>query len=142
MKTFFTLFTGFLLVSSSAFAQSLNKVEPQQFWDTNIQAILNSDLDQVVDQSHFPMTTFEGDWSKKDFINAFDILFDESILDALRDQTYRDIQPIEDSPGEVTYMVVIVTYMEEDGEIYESATILSFKKFDKEWKLYDIDMAG
>lgn len=142
MKTFFTLLTGFLLITSSAEAQSLNKVEPQQFWETNIQAILDSDLDDVVSQSHFPMTTFEGDWSQKDFINSFDILFDESILASLRDQSFRDIQPIESSPGEITYMVVIVTYMEVEGETYESATILSFKKFDKEWKLYDIDMAG
>ncbi|MCJ8291973.1 MAG: hypothetical protein HRT58_18995 [Crocinitomicaceae bacterium] len=142
MKTFFTMLAGFLLISSSVFAQSLNKVEPQQFWETNIQAILNSDLDEVVSQSYFPMTTFEGDWSKKDFINSFDMLFDESILAALRDQSFRDIQAIESSPGEITYMVVIITYTEMEGETYESATILSFKKFDGEWKLYDIDMAG
>ncbi|PHR30805.1 MAG: hypothetical protein COA38_09700 [Fluviicola sp.] len=142
MKTFFTMLAGFLLISSSVFAQSLNKVEPQQFWETNIQAILNSDLDEVVSQSYFPMTTFEGDWSKKDFINSFDMLFDESILAALSDQSFRDIQAIESSPGEITYMVVIITYTEMEGETYESATILSFKKFDGEWKLYDLDMAG
>ena len=142
MKTLFMLSAIFLLVSTTAFGQSINKTEPQQFWDTNIQAILNSDVDEVVSQSHFPMTTFEGDWSKKDFIDAFDILFDESVLESLKAQNYRDIQPVEYSPSEVTYMVVIVTEMEMDGEIYESATILSFKKFDDEWKLYDIDMAG
>lgn len=142
MKTLFTMLAGFLLISSSVFAQTLKKVEPQQFWDTNIQAILGSELDEVVSQSHFPMTTFEGDWSKKDFINSFDLLFDKSILAALRDQSYRDIQPIESSPGEITYMVVITTYTEVEGETYESVTILSFKKFDGEWKLYDIDMAG
>ncbi len=142
MKTFMTLFVGFMLMTSFAFSQSLNKIEPQQFWETNIQAILDSDVDEVVSQSHFPMITFEGDWSKNSFIDAFDILFDESVLSALKSQTYRDIQTFEDSPGEITYMVVIVTYLESEGEVYESATMLSFKKFDEKWKLYQIDMAG
>ena len=142
MKTFFTLLAGFLLMSSAVSAQGINKIEPQQFWETNIQAILDSDIDEVVSQSHFPMSTFEGDWSRKDFINSFDMLFDESILASLKNQTFRDIQPIEDYPGEITYMVVIVTYTEMEGEMFESATILSFKKFDGAWKLFDIDMAG
>lgn len=142
MKTLLSLFAGLLLITSSALSQSLNKIEPQQFWETNIQAILESNVDEVVSQSHFPMTTFEGDWSKNSFIDAFDILFDESVLASLSDQTYRDIQTFEDSPGKVTYMVVIVTRTEYEGEFYESVTMLSFKKFDGEWKLYQIDMAG
>lgn len=142
MKTFFTLLVGFLLVSSNTFAQGINKTEPQQFWETNIQAILDGNVDEVVSQSSFPMSTFEGDWKKNDFIDAFEILFGAAELAELRSQTFRDIQPVEYEPGEMTYMVVIVTETEEDGEYYESATILSFKKFDGKWKLYDIDMAG
>lgn len=142
MKTFFTLLTGFLILSSNALAQGINKIEPQQFWETNIQAILNGDVEEVISQSHFPMSTFEGDWSKNDFSDAYDILFGEAELAELRTQTYRDIQPVEYEPGEMTYMIVIVTETEIDGEVYESATILSFKKFDGAWKLYDIDMAG
>ena len=142
MKTFFTLLSGFLLLSSSAIAQSVNKIEPQQFWETNIQSIIDGDIDAVVSQSYFPMSTFEGEWSKNDFMDAFEVLFDETTLAELRSQTYREIQPVEYNPGEITYMVVIVTETEIDGEYYESATILSFKKFDGVWKLYDIDMAG
>lgn len=142
MKIFLSLITGLLLTTSFAFSQSLEKVEPQQFWDTNIKAILDNDVEKVVSQSHFPMSTFEGDWSKKDFMDAYEILFDESVLGDLRMQSYRDIQPVEYTPGEITYMIVIVTETEHEGEVYESATILSFKKFDGEWKLYDIDMAG
>lgn len=135
------LFLAIIFIASTASAQSLNKTEPQQFWETNIQAILDADVDRVVEQSYFPMSTFEGDWSVRDFEDAFEILFDDSTLDALGNQTYRDIQAINDADG-LTYMVVIVTYTEVDGELYESATILSFKKFDKDWKLYNIDMAG
>jgi len=142
MNTFFTLLTAVVLLNTTSFAQGLNKTEPQQFWNTNIQAILNSDVDAVVGQSHFPMSTFEGDWSKKSFKDAFDILFDESALEELSSQSYRDIQPVEDSPGVMTYIVVITTEMVVDGETFESSTILSFKKFEGEWKLYNIDMAG
>lgn len=142
MKTFFSLLTTVLLLSSTSFAQSINKTEPQQFWETNIQAIIDGDVDKVVSQSHFPMTTFEGEWKKKNFVDAFDILFDESAIEELSSQNYRDIQPLEDSPGKMTYVVVITTVSEFEGEVYESSTILSFKKFEGEWKLYQIDMAG
>ncbi len=142
MKTFFALLVGFLIMSSSLIAQEINKIEPQQFWETNIQAILESDVDKVVSQSYFPMTTFDGDWSEEAFIDAFDMLFDKAVLVELKTQSFRDIQPFEGNGGEMTYMVVIATETEFEGEFYESVTLLSFKKFDGEWKLYDIDMAG
>ncbi len=142
MKIFFVLLAGFFIMSSSVIAQEINKIEPQQFWETNIQAILDSDVDKVVRQAHFPMTTFDGDWSEEPFIDAFDMLFDEAVLAELKTQSFRDIQPFEGNGGEMTYMVVIATETEFEGELYESVTLLSFKKFDGEWKLYDIDMAG
>jgi len=142
MKTLFTLLSAFLLMTSLSVAQSINKTGPQQFWETNIHAIIDGDVDQVVEQSYFPMSTFEGDWKKREFIDAFDILFDESAVEALKNQSYRDIQSVDDGTGNREYIVVITTEMEIDGEILESATILSFKKFDGEWKLYNIDMAG
>ncbi len=135
------LFFAILFIGSCANAQSINKTEPQQFWDTNIQAILNEDVDIVIEQSVFPMTTFEGDWSKKDFRDAFPAVFDDATLEALGKLTYRDIDASNDGDG-LTYTVAIMTYMEIDGEVYESATILSFRKFEKEWKLFNIDMAG
>ncbi|MFK7783789.1 MAG: hypothetical protein AB8B56_01665 [Crocinitomicaceae bacterium] len=142
MKTLFTLLTGIFLINTTSYAQSIKKTEPQHFWETNIQAIVDGDVEEVIRQSHFPMSTFEGDWSKNSFSDAFDILFDASAVENLKSQSYRDIQPMEDSPGKMTYVVVITTEMEIDGEIFESATILSFKKFEGEWKLYNIDMAG
>ena len=142
MKTFFTLLAAIFLMNTTSHAQSVKKPDPQHFWDTNIQAIITGDVDQVVSQSNFPMSTFEGDWSKKSFVDAFDILFDKSSVEELKSQTYRDIQAVEDSPGVMIYRVVITTEMEIDGEIFESATILSFKKFEGDWKLFNIDMAG
>lgn len=142
MKTFFTLLAGFLLFSSSVFAQGLNKMEPQQFWDTNIQSILDNDMEKVVSQSHFPMTTFNGDWSEEEFMDGYDLIFDELFLAELQKQTFRDIQAFEEGGGMMTYMVVVTTVTEYEGEVYENSTLLSFKKFDGEWKLYDIGVAG
>lgn len=142
MKTFFTLLSAIFLLNSASYAQSVKMPEPQHFWATNIQAIIDGDVEEVISQSHFPMSTFEGDWSKNSFSDAFDILFDASAVENLKSQSFRDIQAMEDSPGVMTYVVVITTVTEIDGEIYESATILSFKKFEGEWKLYNIDMAG
>jgi hypothetical protein len=142
MKTFFTLLAGFLIISSSAIAQGIDKLEPQQFWDTNILALIDGDVEKVVSQSNFPITTFDGDWSEEAFIDAFEILFDRTALAELKTQSFRDIQPFEESGGKMTYMVVITTLTESDGEVYESSTLLSFKKFGGEWKLFDIDMAG
>lgn len=142
MKTLFTPLTFLLLLNSSSFAQSINKTEPQQFWDANIRNIISYDIDAVVEQSHFPMTTFEGEWSKKEFKDAFDILFDGEAISVLDLMTYRDIQPLEDGPNNVIYVVVITTETEYEGEVYESSTILSFQKYEGEWKLFQIDMAG
>lgn len=135
------LFFAILFMGSFANAQSINKTEPQQFWDTHILAILDKDVERVIDQSIFPMETFEGEWSKKDFRDAFDIIFDATTLEALGNQSYRDIDSYDDGDG-LVYTVVISTSTEIDGELYESALILSFSKFDKDWKLFKIDVAG
>ena len=142
MKTLFSLLTIVLLMNANAFAQGIKRTEPQEFWETNIQAIISGDVDQVVKQSYFPMSTFEGDWSEEDFIDAFDILFDESTIAALPSMTYRDIQTPDEGSRNLEYILVVSTSTEIDGELYESALILSFSKIEGEWMLYHIDMAG
>lgn len=142
MKTFFALFIVLLFVTTTTFAQDANENDQKDLWETNIQAILSGDVETVVSQSYFPMTTFEGEWDKAYFLEAYDIIFDASVLAQLSELSYEDIQLVENETEDPSYMIVIATATEIDGELYESATILSFKKFDGAWKLYAIDMAG
>lgn len=134
--------TILFLMSSMAFSQSVDKVEAQAFWDNNIQSILDGDIDAVVEQSVLPMVVFEEEMDEEMFREAYEYIFDENVIATLMGMSYRDIELIDEDPKALVYMVSIYSEIEEEGEIYESMTFLSFKKFDGKWKLSQIDIAG
>ncbi len=141
MKSFLLLLLASFSVSSTVHAQDLDLDEADAFWKSNIQAILDADIEKVMDQTSFPLTTYEDDWTEEDFRDNFELVFDEMVLADLAAQDLTDIQVVEDEDG-LSYMVVIYTVIGIDEDFYESATILSFTKMDDDWKLYRIDVAG
>ena len=141
MKLAYT-FLLLLVIAPITLAQEIDKDEAQDFWEDNIQAILDLDKEKVMTQTNFPLNTFDGDWDQRAFESGFDLIFNEDLIADLKYQSVRDIQSVEYEPGEITIILDIFSVTEIDGEEFESATILSFKKFEGSWKLYDIKMAG
>ena len=141
MKLAYT-FLLLLFIAPIALAQEIDKDEAEDFWEDNIQAILDLDKEKVMTQTNFPLNTFDGDWDQRAFESGFDLIFNEDLIADLKYQSVRDIQSVEYEPGEITIILDIFSVTEIDGEEFESATILSFKKFEGSWKLYDIKMAG
>ncbi|MFT5860875.1 MAG: hypothetical protein ACI865_002991 [Flavobacteriaceae bacterium] len=141
MKLIYT-FLLLLAIAPASSAQEVDEDEAEIFWEDNIQAILDLDKEKVMSQTNFPLSTFDGDWDSKAFESGFDLIFNEDLIAQLKYESVRSIQPVEYEPGEMTYMLVILSSTEIDGEQFESATMLSFKKYEGSWKLYRIDMAG
>lgn len=141
MKLAYT-FLLLLVIAPITLAQEIDKDEAEDFWEDNIQAILDLDKEKVMTQTNFPLNTFDGDWDQRAFESGFDLIFNEDLIADLKYQSVRDIQSVEYEPGEITIILDIFSVTEIDGEEFESATILSFKKFEGSWKLYDIKMAG
>lgn len=138
----FIVFIGLMLSVLYVSAQDIDPVEAKAFWGSNVQNILEKNKNTVADQTHFPLNTFLGKMSRTEFLENFGDLFSEDALKDLSRQGPIDIQPVEYEPGVITYMIVTILETEVDGEIMESAVVLSFKKYDNAWKLYSVDIAG
>lgn len=141
MKSFFVLIAVSCFLSSPLHAQSLDAVEGENFWARYIDPILLYDLDQVFDQTSFPIATYEGDLNEEDFLGLYEIIFDEATIDALSYMDYTAIQVLGYDENTI-YQLSILTEFEIDEEYYESATILSFRQENGSWKMFQIDIAG
>lgn len=141
MKSFFLPLIVFCFFCSTAHAQSFDAEEGENFWARYIDPILLYDVDQVVDQTTFPIATYEGDLNEEDFRDLYEIIFDETTLESLSEMDYTSIEVIDSEVGRVC-IIAIMTMFEIDEEYYESATILSFEEIDGSWQLFRIDIAG
>ena len=141
MKSFLLILISAFSLSSSVNAQDLDSDEGENFWARYIDPILLYDLDQVVDQTSFPIATYEGDLNEEDFLGLYEIIFDETTIDALSYMDYTAIKVLGYDENTI-YQLSILTEFEIDEEYYETATILSFRQENGSWKMFQIDIAG
>lgn len=141
MKSFLLILISAFSLSPSVNAQDLDSDEGENFWARYIDPILLYDLDQVVDQTSFPIATYEGDLNEEDFLELYEIIFDEATIDALSYMDYTAIKVLGYDENTI-YQLSILTEFEIDEEYYESATILSFRQENGSWKMFQIDIAG
>ena len=141
MKSILVLFIGALLFSPSVNAQDLDSDEGVDFWAYYISPILQYEVDQVIDQATFPLETYEGDLSEEEFRDLFPVIFDETTMESLSYLDYTAVQVLGYDEYTV-YRITILTEFEMDGEYYETATILSFRQENGNWKMFSIDIAG
>jgi hypothetical protein len=149
MKLLFS-FALILLLAPVVHSQEIDEDEAEEFWVSIILPMLDKDKDAVLKNVHYPIATYLGELTEKEFTTQYDDILTEEVIYQLSHASQREIQAVEyDEPGDVTYMLVLISSYtiddeggDMDGEEMESATVLSFKKYDGVWKLYSVDIAG
>ena len=148
------LFTTILLRLSNSFSQKLEYNVIVAFWDSNIKAIVDFDSTKIIAQTNFPLEGSWGyaigletepeEWTKTDYITNLESIFTEELRILLREKTYNDLTHYANDAGEIQLIINLMSYYTdiETQETYESSTILFFKKFNNEWKLFSIEYAG
>ncbi|TNF48546.1 MAG: hypothetical protein EP305_05260 [Bacteroidetes bacterium] len=151
MKTL--LITAFLLLNGFTFSQKADLNTVKTFWETNIYEIIILDQEGIEKHTHFPV---EGSWgyildledpestTDEDFTHNLKEIFTEEVRVALRNKTYNDLVHHTDENGELNFIVQVMmtTQLEDSDEVMESMMILYFKKFEGDWKLFQIELAG
>jgi hypothetical protein len=124
------------------------------FWDSNIKAIVDFDSTKIIAQTNFPLEGSWGyaigletepeEWTKTDYTTNLESIFTEELRTLLSEKTYNDLTHYANEEGEIQLIINLMSYYTdiETQETYESSTILFFKKFDNEWKLFSIEYAG
>jgi hypothetical protein len=148
------LFTAILLCLSNSFSQKLEYNVVVAFWDSNIKAIVDFDSTKIIAQTNFPLEGSWGyaigletepeEWTKTDYTTNLESIFTEELRTLLSEKTYNDLTHYANEEGEIQLIINLMSYYTdiETQETYESSTILFFKKFDNEWKLFSIEYAG
>lgn len=152
MKLVFSLAICFLSLFS--FGQATGKEVVLSFWDSNIQSIIDFDKAKIIEETNFPLEgswgytieleTSPDQWTKEDYVNNLDKIFNEELRNNLMSKTYNDLVHYKDETGTLSFIINLnfLTKDPEIGESFESSTILFFKMFDNKWKLYSIEYAG
>lgn len=148
------LFLLLFLVSLCSLGQGTNKDVVLSFWNSNIQSIINLDKAKIIEETNFPLEgswgyvlelkTSPEQWTKEDFVNNIDKIFNEELRNNLKSKTYNDLVHYKDETGTLSFIINLnfSTKDDQSGETFESSTILFFKMFDNHWKLYSIEYAG
>ena len=145
----------FFLFSLTSYSQKTDLATVRNFWDTTIMEIVRLDKDKIIEHTHFPVEgswgyalEMEGlseepeEWSDADFKNNLDKIYTAETRSALQKKTYNDLVHFIDDQGELNFILQLTFETEMDGETYESATILYFKRYESIWKLFKIEYAG
>jgi hypothetical protein len=148
------LIATILISISPIFSQKLERNVVVAFWESNIKAIVDFDTAKIITQTNFPLEGSWGyaigletepeEWTKEDYINNLESIFTEELRTLLREKTFNDLTHHSNEAGEIQLIINLMSYYTdiETQETYESSTILFFKKFDNEWKLFSIEYAG
>lgn len=152
MKLLFSLSICFL--SFFSLGQATSKDVVLSFWDSNIQSIIDFDKAKIIEETNFPLEgswgytieleTSPDQWTKDDYVNNIDKIFNEELRKNLMGKTYNDLVHYKDETGTLSFIISLnfLTKDPETGESFESSTIMFFKMFDNKWKLYSIEYAG
>ncbi len=152
MKTI--LIVAFALLTSISFSQLVPKPELDQFWNSTVLPIVKLDKETIISQTNFPLEGAWGymvddlsdpeSWTKELYTNNLDQIFTEEIRIAMRSKTINDLAHFKTDEGETSLLlsILIETYDKESDMTFESSYMFFFKKFEGNWKLYKIDIAG
>jgi hypothetical protein len=139
-----------MFVSSFTFAQP-GEDELLGVWNNQVQAIIDLDLDGIRNQCNdyvggewgyiVGLENLPEEWTVGELIKNAEVIFLEEVRADLK---YGDHTMLELVEGENGFEIHLTLYdeVEEDGEIYESATILVYELIEGEWKLSFIYIAG
>lgn len=148
MKKLLTL--TLLVLTTTVFAQP-GDAELKAVWDNQIKAIIDLDNDKIREYCApyvggewgyvIGLETEAEEWTVADLLASSFLIFDDQMRGDLK---YGDPSMFELVEGEEGYELhlVLFSFFEEEGEMYESATILVYRLYEGEWKLSAIQYAG
>lgn len=123
--------------------------ELKHIWNNCIVPIINNDVHALKELVHFPLL---GDWgylmeldkpdslwTKQDFFDNLDNLFNKSFVDGLKSGSYRDL--IKYSPDEIRTQIHLSHHWI-SNEGFEKGIILRFEQVESLWKLVTIQAVG
>jgi hypothetical protein len=125
--------------------------ELQNLWNSNIRAIIDLDVEKIIQQTNFPL---QGDWYvayelwdaseeelQEAYINDPGVVFDPDTRARLAEMSWEEIVVNDYEEGIVLSVPVYLSY-EAEGEIYEFVTFYEFAKIEEQWMLIGIVYAG
>ncbi len=152
MKT--TLIVAFTLLTSISFSQLVQKTELDAFWNSTILPIVKIDKETIIAQTNFPLEGAWGymvddlsepeSWTTELYSNNLEKIFTDEIRISMRSKTINDLAHFTTDEGETALLlsILIETYDKESDMTFETSYMYFFKKFDGNWKLFKIDIAG
>lgn len=152
MKT--TLIIAFTLFTSISFSQLVQKAELEAFWNSNILSMVKIDKETIISQTNFPLEGAWGymvddlsepeSWTQELYSNNLEKIYTNEIRIAMRSKTINDLAHFTTEEGETALLlsIMIETYDKESDMTFETSYMYFFKKFDVNWKLFKIDLAG
>lgn len=152
MKNLFLI--SFLLFTHITFSQLVPKAELDQFWNSNILSMVRIDKEAIVAQTNFPLEGAWGymiddlsepeSWTQELYSNNLAKIYTDEIRIAMRSKTINDLTHFTTDEGETALLlsIMVETYDKESDMTFESTYMFYFKKFDGNWKLFKMDIAG
>jgi len=152
MKTI--LIIAFTFLTSITFSQLVQKAELEEFWNSNILPMVKIDKETIISQTNFPLEGAWGymvddlsdseSWTAELYTNNLEKIYTDEIRIAMRSKTINDLAHFTTEEGETALLlsIMIETYDKESDMTFESSYMFFFKKFEGNWKLYKIDIAG
>ena len=139
MKSLFFILVATCCIGFSVKAQEVDFYQARAFWSSNVLPIIDGRLEMVVKQVNFPLTTYLGEWTEEQFRANYATLFDDESIEDLSSQDFTNMKIVEDENG-FSYLVGIIKLREIDRQLFSNMTVLYFRKFDCDWKLYRVDL--
>lgn len=152
MKTI--LIIAFTFLTSITFSQLVQKAELEEFWNSNILPMVKIDKETIISQTNFPLEGAWGymvddlsdpeSWTAELYTNNLEKIYTDEIRIAMRSKTINDLAHFTTEEGETALLlsIMIETYDKESDMTFESSYMFFFKKFEGNWKLFKIDIAG
>ncbi len=143
------LLIAFIFAGTFAFSQTTEDEDLQKIWQTNIQPIIDLDVETVGDHTQFPLG---GEWymaidpeaeegTKEMFLENFEMVFTEDVREELSEMDYNKLSVMGgDDWTIVTLLIMLETEM--DGEIFESMMSFELEWVDDKWMLTSVNLMG
>lgn len=142
------LLTFSLIASLAAFGQTTTDEDLKKIWETNVQPIIDLDVEAIMATTQFPL---EGDWYEQIDPEAFDgteemfaenleTIYTEYVRNYLSEKDYNSLSVMGDEDWTVVTLLVVLSVDEEGWT--ESSMGFDFEWVDDQWLLVGISYIG
>jgi len=142
------LLTISLIASLAAFGQTTTDEDLQNIWKTNVQPIIDLDVEAIMATTQFPL---QGDWyeeidpeafdgTKEMFTENLESIFSEEVRNYLSEQDYNSLSVMGDEDWTAVTLLVVLS-VDEEGWTDESIG-MEFEWVEDRWLLVSMSYYG